>query len=895
MASFPRILLRVTKWLAAMVLAGLTAGALLAGGLYLYLEPELPPTEELRDVQFQEPLRVYASTGELMGVFGTKRRVPLGIDQVPERLQNAFIASEDNRFYEHPGVDWMGITRAAWNLILTGEKGQGGSTITMQVARNFFLSREKTYLRKLNEIFLALKIERELSKAEVLELYLNKIYLGERAYGVGAAAQIYHGKTVDELTLPETAMIAGLPKAPSTFNPVANPERARGRRDYVLHRMHDNDMISDAELEEALAAPVTATSHSAPVELDAPYVAEMARLEAVERLGEDVYTNGFSVYTTVVAEEQRAAMRSLRESLVGYESRHGYRGPLGYIDVRRLPQLALVRRMVDDVRAETDGSASSAEAVAERELAAGMLGLEQMDMVLGKEEAVGHLEPALVVGVSEGRAVVYRQGRRLDPIPWKTMQWAEPRLPDGGTGEAPESPADVLERGDIVHVAPAPGRDAVRLGQEPRVEGALVALGPDAGGIRALAGGFDFDRSKFNRVTQARRQPGSNFKPFVYSAALNKGFTPATLVNDAPVVFDDPALEDTWRPENYSGRIFGPTRLREGLVHSRNLVSIRVLLEIGIPYTIDYLQRFGFPEEQLPNDLTLALGSASLSPLQVATGYAVFANGGFRVEPYLVTRIADGSGRQVYRANPARACPEPCEARQRLAEQQEAADSDNDGAREGEPGQQDVAEAAPLDEGGRPEKLRGIGVPDQDRARQPRFAERVLPEQDAYIMRSMLRDVARRGTGRGTRALGRDDIAGKTGTTDDQLDAWFSGFNSSVAASAWVGYDQLQSLGPNETGARAALPMWIDFMRVALEDTPEVWPDLPPGMVTVRIDPETGEYAGPGTDDAMFEVFRAGNAPEPSSSTAHRGDAPGSSGGGGGSSGGGSGGSEPLF
>ncbi len=888
MASYSRILLRATKWLAAMGLAGLTAGALLVGGLYLYLEPELPPIEELRNVQFQEPLRVYASTGELMGVYGTKRRVPLEIDQVPARMQNAFIASEDNRFYEHPGVDWMGITRAAWNLILTGEKGQGGSTITMQVARNFFLSREKTYLRKINEIFLALKIERELSKEEILELYLNKIYLGERAYGVGAAAQIYYGKTVDELTLPETALIAGLPKAPSTFNPVANPERARGRRDYVLHRMHDNDMISEAELEQALAAPVTATSHSAPVELDAPYVAEMARLEAIERFGDDVYTSGYSVYTTVVAEEQHAAMRSLRNALIGYESRHGYKGPLGFIDVRRLPDLAVVQRMVE-AGAERQGESTSSEAGEQPEeaaptpeLAAGMLGLEQMDMVLGEEDGVGHLEPALVISVSEDRAMVYRQGRRLDPIPWKTMQWARPRRAEGGTGAEPEAPGDVLARGDLVYVAPAPEGDGVRLGQEPGVEGALVALEPDAGGIRALAGGFDFERSKFNRVTQARRQPGSSFKPFVYSAALSKGFTPATLVNDAPVVFDDPALEDTWRPENYSGRIFGPTRLREGLVHSRNLVSIRVLLEIGIPYAIDYLQRFGFPREQLPHDLTLALGSASLTPLQVATGYAVFANGGFRVEPYLVTRIANGSGEQVYRANPARVCPEPCEARERLAEEQ--------AAREAEAEREPSVEAERLDEDDRPEELKDVGVPDQYAKREPRFAERVLPEQEAYIIRSMMRDVARRGTARGTRVLERDDIAGKTGTTDDQLDAWFSGFNSSVATSAWVGYDQLQSLGPYETGARAALPMWIDYMRVALKGTPEVWPDLPSGMVTVRIDPETGEYAGPGVDDAMFEIFRADNAPEPSSA-ARRGNGS-SSDGGSGSSGGGS---EPLF
>lgn len=865
-----------------MVFAGLTAGALFTGGLYLYLEPKLPPTEDLRSIQLQEPLRVYASTGELMGVFGTKRRVPLEIADVPQQMQDAFIAAEDDRFYGHPGVDWMGIARAAWNLALTGEKGQGGSTITMQVARNFFLSREKTYLRKINEIFLALKIERELDKQEILELYLNKIYLGERAYGIGAAAQVYYGKKVHELTLPETALVAGLPKAPSYFNPVVNPERAHQRRNYVLRRMHANNMVDDDELADALAAPITATSHSAPVELDAPYVAEMARIEATERFGDDVYTNGYSVYTTVVADEQRAATRALRDSLVAYEARRGYRGRLDFLDARRLPELDVLQGMVEQVAGENGATGEGIE------LAPGVLGLEQLDMVLSRRDAVGHLEPAVVVAVADEQAVVYRKGRRLDPIPWPSMQWAAPRRPNGRKGGEPESPADVLARGDLIHVAPAPDGAGVRLAQEPGVEGALVALGPDAGGIRALVGGFDFDRSKFNRATQARRQPGSNFKPFVYSAALAKGFTPATQVNDAPVVFDDPALEDTWRPENYSGRIFGPTRLREGLVYSRNLVSIRVLLQIGIPYTIDYLQRFGFSSDQLPHDLTLALGSASLTPLQVATGYATFANGGFRVEPYLVTRIANGGGEQVYRANPARVCPEPCEERRAL-EEQRAANDDNaagdDATADAKP------RAARLDEGGRPDELESVGVPDEERVPDPRFAERVLPERDAYIIRSLLRDVARRGTARGTRVLDRDDLAGKTGTTDDQLDAWFSGFNDSVVASAWVGYDQLESLGPYETGARAALPMWIDFMRVALQDTPEAWPDLPSGMVTVRIDPETGEYAGTGDDDALFEIFRSENAPEPTS-TARRGNGSGGDGGGSDSDGGDS---EPLF
>ena len=890
-----------------MAFAGATAGVLLAGGLYLYLEPRLPDIDQLRDVQFQEPLRVYARDGEMLAEYGTKRRVPLTIDEIPERVQNAFIAAEDDRFYVHPGVDWMGIVRAAVNLVLTGEKAQGGSTITMQVARNFFLSREKTYLRKINEILLALKIEGQLSKKQILELYLNKIYLGQRAYGVGAAAQMYYGKDVGQLTLPETAMIAGLPKAPSRYNPVANPARATERRDYVLRRMNDLGMIDDATFAAAKGVSVTAGSHQPPVALQAPYVGEMARLEAVQRFGDDVYTGGYSVYTTIDADRQQAATAALRDALLGYETRHGYTGPLASVDPERLPPVADLRDRIaapDRTAAAAAGDSGDSEGDAERGAAGGaagdaetgasqaeeptgILGPDQLDTVLDEHDAVGNLEPGVVLAVDEKGADVYRTGGRIDRMPWKTMQWAAPRLGGGGTGKKPEKPADVVSPGDLIYVAERRSQPGLRLGQVPGVEGALVALDPDNGAIRALSGGFSFERSNFNRVTQARRQPGSNFKPFVYSAALAKGFTPATLVNDAPVVFDDPALEDTWRPENYSGKVFGPTRLREGLVHSRNLVSIRVLLSIGIPYAIDYVQRFGFPEDQLPHDLTLALGSAALSPMQVVTGYATFANMGFRVEPFLVDRLEDSDEQVVYRANPARVCPEPCAARE---EAEQAAAEGGQGAQsaDDESGASDTSgEEVPLEQQDRPDKLDTVGVPDRNAAPQPRFAKRVVEQRNAYIVRSFLRDVARRGTGRGTRVLGRDDIGGKTGTTDDQLDAWFSGFNSSVVATAWVGYDEMKSLGRYETGARAALPMWIDFMRVALRGTPEKWPELPPGMVTVRIDPETGEYAGPNANNAMFEIFRSENAPEPppeGSSSSDNGN--GDNGGGG---------AEPLF
>ncbi|PSQ93943.1 MAG: peptidase, partial [Proteobacteria bacterium SW_6_67_9] len=602
------------------------AAVIAVAGAYMYLAPQLPDADELREVRLQEPLRVYDRHGALIAVYGSKRRIPLALDEIPEPLRHAFIAAEDDRFYEHPGVDWMGIARAAVNLLLTGEKGQGGSTITMQVARNFFLSRAKTYIRKMKEILLALKIERRLDKDAILELYLNKIYLGERAYGVGAAAQAYYGRSVDELTLAQMATIAGLPTAPSRLNPVSNPDQARSRRRYVLSRMYELGMIDTAAFDEARTAPVTATPHDAAVAIDAPFVGEMARLEAVERFGESVYTAGYRVYTTIDGDKQQAATRALRQGLLDYETRYGYTGPLQRLDPRRLPEVNALRRQLEGGARDGDANASERD---------GVLGRKGLGTALEPYTADGPVEAAVVLRVRDDGAMVYRASGALTRVPWAGMDWAAPRGDDGAVGAAPE------------HVAPADAGGDWRLVQIPEVEGALVALDPASGALRALRGGYDFDRSQFNRVTQARRQPGSNFKPFIYSAALADGFTPATLVNDAPVVFDDPALEDTWRPENYSGRVFGPTRLREGLVYSRNLVSIRILIEMGIPYAIDYVQRFGFPEEQLPHDLTLALGSASLSPLQVARGYATFANMGFRVRPYLVTRMATNDGEVV--------------------------------------------------------------------------------------------------------------------------------------------------------------------------------------------------------------------------------------------------------
>ncbi len=852
MTSRSRTPLRLLKWFAGVILAAATAGVLAVAAVYITVASDLPDIEQLRDVEFQEPLRIYSDDGELLAEYGDQRRIPLRFDDIPEQMRNAFLAAEDERFYSHPGVDLMGLLRASWNLATTGTKTQGGSTITMQVARNFFLTRERTYIRKIREIFLALKMERELSKDEILELYLNKIFLGQRAYGVGAAAQTYFGKPVDELTLAETALIAGLPTAPSRYNPVASPRHASGRRAYVLRRMHDMGLIDADQREAALATPFPTRVHRATVAAEASYVAEMARLEAAQRFGDDVYSGGYRVYTSIDSSDQQAAVDALRDSLLAYERRQGYRGPADRVDPERLLDLDELQRRIAlpeiDVVEEDDGRIRLLEPEEER------YGPFELDEALAESGRVGDLEPAVVVAVGDDEMTVYRRRGRIDPVAFETMEWARPLDADGNRGGAPTTPGDVVARGDVVYVRSG-GDGGLEFAQAPEVQGALVALDPKDGAIRALMGGYDFHRSKFNRVTQARRQPGSAFKPFVFSAALERGYNAATLVNDAPVVFDDPALEETWRPENYSGRVFGPTRLREALVHSRNLVSIRVLRQIGIPYAVDYLERFGFPGEALPRDLTLSLGSGSLTPLQLTTGYSVFANGGYRVEPHLIRRIDDRNGEPIYRANPVRVCPDPCEPLNAVDDQPVVVHGEDDLA---------VAGDAVAGADDAPDELTDIGVPDRERAPEFRVAERVIDGRNAYVMRSMMRDVVRRGTARSAQALGRDDLAGKTGTTDDQLDAWFVGFQDSLVASAWVGFDQLRPLGSNETGSRAALPVWTQFMGSALAHREEYWPDRPAGMVSVRVDPETGGYADASVAGAFFEVFREEEAPEES-------------------------------
>ena len=766
------------------VLAGLAGVGLLAGWAWL-VWPTLPSIEVLKDVHLQTPLRVYTRDGRLIAEFGEKRRVPLRLEEIPPAMVQATLAAEDERFFEHPGVDWQGLVRAGLHLLRTGEKGPGGSTVTMQVARNFFLGREKTYERKLKEILLALAIERRLSKNEILELYFNKIFFGHRAYGVGAATQVYYGRPLAELTLAELAMVAGLPKAPSRFNPVVNPQRAIERRNYVLRRVRELGFIDEAAHAAAAAAPITAKLHRPKVEVEAPYVAEMVRAALERELGEAVYVGGYRAYTTLDSARQRAANLALRGALLEYDRRHGYRGPEQRLDPGEP---------------------------------------ERHAALLSGVPIIGGLRPALVLEVDEQVVTAHAKGIGEIDLPWPALQWARPYVHQNRRGPAPGKPADVVQRGDLIRVRLT--EEGWTLSQVPEVEGALVALDPQDGAIVTLSGGFDFYHSKFNRVTQAQRQPGSSFKPFIYSAALEHGFTAASIINDAPVVFEDAGLEDVWRPENYSGKFFGPTRLRVALYKSRNLISIRLLEATGVAAAIEHLKRFGFDTERLPSNLSLAVGTGEVTPLELATGYAVIANGGYRIEPYFIERVEDSEGIVTKRARSPRVCRE-CERA-----------------------------AAP------PESLspvrrfvHPVASPDARRA------TRSVEARNVWLMHSLMRDVVHRGTGRRARALGREDLAGKTGTTNDYRDAWFSGFTPRLVATAWVGFDRHRSLGRREAGSRAALPMWIEFMRHALDGVPEELLERPEGLVTMRIDPDSGEPALAGDPDAIFETFRAEYAP----------------------------------
>lgn len=783
-------MIRLLKFFWWSFVAVICAVVLGLSGAFLYLSPSLPSVEALRSIQLQIPLRVYSSDGKLIAEFGEMRRSPIRFADIPPHFIQALLSAEDDNFANHYGVDPSSLMRAATQLLKSGHIQTGGSTITMQVAKNFFLSSERSFSRKTNEILLALQIERELTKDEILELYVNKIYLGNRAYGIEAAAQVYYGKSIRDVSLAQMAMIAGLPKAPSRFNPLANPTRAKERRDWILGRMYKLGKIDEASYQAALAEPINASYHVPTPEVNAPYIAEMARAEMVGRYGSDAYTEGFRVTTTVPSDLQEMANSAVLDGLSAYDHRHGYRGPES-----RLP-----------------GKTHAAW-------------LQE----LPKLRTLGGLEPAIVTQVDKSGLRVLTKSGEEENVAWDTMKWARPFLNTNSQGRAPQQPSDVAQVGDVIRVQRTT-EGGLSFSQVPGAQSALVTLDPNNGAIRALVGGFSFEQSNYNRAMQAKRQPGSSFKPFVYSAALDSGYTAASLVNDAPIVFVDEYLDKVWRPKNDTNTFLGPIRMREALYKSRNLVSIRLLQAMGIDKTIDYIARFGFNKQDLPRNLSLALGTATLTPMEIATGWSAFANGGYKITPYLIDRIESRNGETLFTANPP-SVPQGHQDQAGMAAAEAPIVTDA-GA--------DVSAVVP---------------------QVPVVAEQIIDGRTSYILTSMLQDVIKRGTGRRALALGRTDLAGKTGTTNESKDAWFSGYNADYVTTVWSGFDQPETLGRREYGGTVALPIWMSFMGAALKDKPMHTLPQPEGILSLRVDPVSGRAATPSTPNAYFELFKAEDTP----------------------------------
>lgn len=753
---------------------GLLASVILAIGILYYMEFQLPNIDDLKDMQLQVPVQIFTRDGKLIAEFGEKRRIPIPYEQIPKPLIDAVLATEDQRYFQHPGVDIPGLMRAGIKLLATGRKEQGGSTITMQVARTFYLTRHKTFGRKLREILLALKIDHKLSKQKILELYLNKIFLGARAYGVEAAAEVYYGKTLDQLSLDQYAMLAGLPKAPSALNPISNPEAAKKRRDHVLMRMLELNYIDKKSYQTAIEAPLNARYHELQTQVKAPYIGELVRQQLQEMYGDKIYSTGLKVYTTIDSQMQKTANLAVRDHLLAYDQRHGYRGPekhLGAPTIKQLPE---------------------------------------WEEALNKMPVINGLEPAIVIDIAEQEITVLRASGALTIIPWSGLSWARPQINEDYLGPHPKTASNIVNLGDLIRITPNK-EGGFRLAQIPKAEAGFVALNPLNGEILALVGGFDYQNSKFNRITHANRQPGSSFKPFIYSAALDKGYTLATVINDAPIVVEN-RDNSLWRPQNDEHRFYGPTRLRDAITKSRNLVSIRLLDLIGIKYAIHYATKFGFSTGQLPQGLSLALGTALVTPLQMVNAYAVFANGGFKIVPFAIESIRDEHDKVLYQAKPLAACPDCTE----------------------------LNEATP------------------DKTHAPR----IISPQNAFLITSVLQDVAERGTASKVHAmLNRNDLAGKTGTTQNQVDAWFVGYNKDIVAVAWLGYDQ-QQRSLHEYGSQAALPMWVQFMQEALKNKPEQPLEQPPGIISVKIDPLTGKRVTADNPIGRFEFFMTPYVPD---------------------------------
>jgi penicillin-binding protein 1A len=723
---------RSSRWfypaIAAISLVALPVLILVFAAIITY--PSLPSLDALTEYQPKRPLEIFSAEGTLIGEFGEEKRVLVKIDQVPDLMKKAILAAEDERFYEHGGVDYIGVVRAVLSNLSSGGTKQGASTITMQVARNFFLSSERTYSRKFNETLLAFKIEHNLGKDEILQLYINQIYLGQHSYGFAAAANTYFGKPLAQLNVAEMAVLAGLPKAPSVYNPVANPQAAKQRQMYVLKRMHTLGFLDDAQFAAAQQLPIVSKRGGLEFAVHADYLAEMVRQAMVDRYNEDAYNQGYKVYTTIRVADQAAAYTALRDDVEDYDERHGYRGPESYADVGK------------DADEETLEEA-----------------LQEFDESNG-------LIPAIVKSLDKKTIRVYAKGGQLVEMPADKQALAKPSL---GTG-VPLNQR--IRAGSVIRIK-QDDKGLWHIGQLPQVEAAFVSASPRDGAIYALVGGFDFNRNKFNHVTQAWRQPGSSIKPFIYSSALEKGYTPATIINDAPLVFDTAETGgEAWEPKNYDGTYDGPISMRQALIRSKNLVSIRILQAITPQYARDYLTKFGFEAEKHPPYLTMALGSGSVTPMKMLEGYSVFANGGFHISPYFIQRIEDASGKVLYQATPPIA---------------------------GE------------------------------------TAERVIDVRNAYTMVNMMQDVVRHGTAIAAMSLGRQDLAGKTGTTSDFMDAWFCGYQPTIVGISWIGFDNPHTLGSGETGGGAALPMWISYMGTILKGVPEAVYTMPDGVVAARI------------------------------------------------------------
>ncbi|MEB5974067.1 peptidoglycan glycosyltransferase/peptidoglycan DD-transpeptidase MrcA [Pantoea dispersa] len=827
--------MKFVKYLLILAVCCILLGAGTVYGLYKYIEPQLPDVNTLKDVRLQTPMQVYSADGELIAQYGEKRRIPLTLQQMPPELIKAFIATEDSRFYEHHGVDPVGIFRAASIALVSGHASQGASTITQQLARNFFLSPERTLMRKIKEAFLAIRIEQLLSKDEILELYLNKIYLGYRAYGVGAAAQVYFGKPVDQLSLSEMAMIAGLPKAPSTFNPLYSHARALARRNVVLARMLDQNYITQQQYNDARNTPLTASYHGPEIAFSAPYLTELVRQEMVKRYGDSAYDDGYKVYTTVTRHLQEAAQQAVRNNVMAYDMRHGYRGPTNVL-------WKVGEASWDHTRIVN---------------------------TLKNLPVYGPLNAAVVTSASADEATAMLKDGSSVSLTLAGVRWARPYKSDTLQGPTPRSVTQVLQAGQQIWVRKV--GDAWWLGQVPLVNSALVSLNPEDGAVRALVGGFDFNQSMFNRATQALRQVGSNIKPFLYTAAMDRGLTLASILNDVPISRWDAGAGADWRPKNSPPTYAGPIRLRQGLGESKNVVMVRAMRAMGVDYAAEYLQRFGFPAQNIIHTESLALGAASFTPMQVARGYAVMANGGFLVDPYFIAKIENEQGGVIFQAQPKIACPQ-CNLPVIYGDTKKSVALNEESVENVATSNQQQNQTVPQPE------LEQVPAQPQPAGDQ-QYAPHVINTPLAFLIKSALNsnifgEPGWMGTGwRAGRDLKRNDIGGKTGTTNSSKDAWFSGYGPGVVTSVWIGFDDSRALGRTtvsgaipdqisgyEGGAKSAQPAWDDYMKTALDGVP-VQPLTPPdGVVTVTIDRSTGKLAN-GGGNTRQEYFINGTQP----------------------------------